>query len=350
MCLVTCNGGSQVQEGLIGAVLSGVYLQPKRQQSGPGQRRKRESVLVLAGPTAVGKTELSLEIAEMVGGEIVSADSMQVYKGMNIGTAKASIAQQERVPHHMIDLFPVSHRPTVVDFYHEAKLATASVLARSRVPIVVGGSGFYLHTFMYGPPTGPASVPELRAALEKDMERLGEGQMYERVQELDPEYAETITPHDRQKIIRALEIMRLSGQTVSSFIWHQRNTPVDYDFHCWFLTRPRVVLYERIEERCDEMIEAGLLDEVELLLEQGLAENPSAANAIGYRQAIAYLQGERSPARFDEFVRDFKTASRRYAKRQVTWFRQEPLFRWIDVECHDWENVVDILVQDLQRR
>lgn len=301
------------------------------------QEHKPKKIVLIAGPTACGKTALSLLVAEMLKGEIISADSMQVYKGMDIGTAKVAREDQERIPHHLLDIRHVRESFNVVDFYYEARQCCESIIARDRVPIIVGGSGFYFRALLYGPPGGPPSIPQLRTELEKEMDRVGAKKMYDRLKEFDPTYAATITQNDRHKIIRALEIITLTGEKVSKNQW-QRSRPLpDFDYHCWFIYRPRNVLYPAIEERCEQMLEAGLIDEVKELERQGLSSNPSASQAIGYRQCLDFLQTSQDENEYKKFVKKFKTASRQYAKRQFTWFRREPLFHWLNVDVHDLE-------------
>lgn len=305
-----------------------------------------KKVILLAGPTACGKTEMSLTLAEALGGEVISADSMQVYRGMDIGTAKVSPDEQAQIPHHLIDIRDVHETFNVVDFYYEARQCLDAILARDRVPIVVGGSGFYFRALLYGPPSGPPSLPEMRQNIEKEFDRLGPEAMYAKLQEMDPEYAKTITPRDRQKVVRALEIITLSGGKVSDLKWETHHLIPDYAFHPWFVHRPRASLYERINARCEQMLERGLIEEVKALEKLGLRGNPSASQAIGYRQVLDYLETDQTPEDYAKFVRQFKLASRHYAKRQFTWFRKEPIFEWLDVDLHDFEICIDRIIQD----
>lgn len=310
--------------------------------------KNRKRVIVLAGPTAAGKSELAMELAPQIDGEIITADSMQIYKGMNIGTAKPSKEDLEKVAHHLIDIRKVNEIFNVVDFYYEARHAALKILERGKTPIVVGGSGFYLHSLLYGPPSGPPSVPELRKALEQEMDEKGPHLLYERLAQLDQEYARTITKNDRQKIIRALEIIQLTGKKVSKLSWKQRKRTQNYDFRCWFLHRPKDKLYHRIEKRCEKMVNEGLLDEVKYLIGEGLEENPSAAQAIGYRQSLDYLKSKQSKEDYAHFMTQFKQSSRNYAKRQLTWFRKELPYKWLDLDLHDPEVVLDIIKQDFE--
>lgn len=310
------------------------------------QKTKPKKVILIAGPTACGKTSLSLLLAEMLKGEIISADSMQVYKGMDIGTAKVSVEDRFRIPHHLIDIRHIQDSFNVVDFYYEAKQCCESIIARDRVPLIVGGSGFYFRGLIYGPPSGPPSIPDIRHSLENEAEKMGSEALYERLKEYDPLYAATITPNDKHKIVRALEIVTLTGEKVSKLEW-KRNKPLpDFDFHPWFIYRPRNVLYPAIEARCEQMLERGLIDEVKELEKQGLSLNSSASQAIGYRQCLDFLETSQDENEYKKFVRKFKTASRQYAKRQFTWFRKEPLFHWLNVDVHDLEIAAEMIAQE----
>jgi tRNA dimethylallyltransferase len=314
-----------------------------RNHSHSGKRK----VIVLAGPTAVGKTKLSLHIAQQLGGEIISADSMQIYRGMDIGTAKVSIKDRALIPHHLIDSREINEKSNVVEFYHEAMQALNEIFSMHHVPLIVGGTGFYIHTLLYGPPSGPSSSPRVRAELENEMKNQGLEALYHRLSSLDPEYAATITRRDAHKIIRALEIITLSDRKVSDFVKNFRES--SYDFRCWFLYLPTDILYAQIEERCDEILAQGFVEEVRRLEKEGLRDNHSASQAIGYRQCLEYLQSAQSEDDWTQFVSSFKKASRRYAKRQLTWFRKEPLFRWINLYKNSMEQVMDFIIQDFEQ-
>lgn len=315
----------------------------------PMLQRSRKKVIILAGPTGCGKSEFALDFCSKVNGEIISGDSIQVYKGMDIGTAKPTKQDQALLPHHLVDIRDLKDPFNVVDFYYEARHACQTVISHENIPVIVGGSGFYLHSLLYGPPSGPPSVPELRKSLEEEIEVKGSEVLYERLKQLDEDYARTITKHDKQKIIRALEIITLTNKKVSKLSWKNRNKPLNYDFRCWFFHRPKDILYSRIEKRCEKMLEKGFLEEVEALIPLGIEANSSAAQAIGYRQALEFLKSNRTKEDYKNFVEAFKQASRHYAKRQMTWFRREPLFRWIDLEAHDPEVVMDIIEQDFEQ-
>lgn len=310
-------------------------------------QKRRKKVLIIAGPTCVGKSELALELAKKIGGEIVSCDSMQVYRGMNIGTAKPSLEERLEVPHHLIDTRELHEDFNVVAFYREASLACQQIHERKNIPILVGGSGFYIHSFLYGPPEGPPPDRELRKKLEGEIESAGSEKMYERLESLDPEYAKTITPHDKHKIVRALEIIETSNKKVSSLSWNRRYSS-KWDARCWFFSRPRESLYYRINKRCEKMLEQGFIQEIEELLQKGLKENRTASQSIGYRQGLDYLQSKKAKEDYAQFLEAFKKATRHYAKRQITWFKKEPLFHWLDLDLHDPETILDIIISDFE--
>lgn len=339
------TSGSTVGDKTLQEIISPFHLtQGKKIPFAP----KKRKVIIIAGPTGVGKTEMSLRMAQAIGGEIISADSMQVYRGMDIGTAKAKEDERRRVRHHLIDSRDIDETFNVVDFYHEAQQAFREVFARDHVPIVVGGTGFYIHALIYGPPRGPASVPEVREKLEKEMDEKGALVLYDQLKAFDPDYAATITACDRQKIIRGLEIIQLTNQKVSYF--EKGATPAqEFDFRCWFIYKPKEILYPGLDSRCDTMIAEGFLEEIKKLEKEGLKSNLSASQAIGYRQGLEYLQTQQTTDDWSHFLEEFKKASRRYAKRQFTWFRKEPLFRWINVHKLGAETAMEMIIQDYEQ-
>lgn len=319
---------------------------PQRQKNLGSTRKKK--VIVIAGPTAVGKSRLSLMLAKVLGGEIISADSIQVYRGMDIGTAKIKPEERGNIRHHLIDSRDLDESFNVVDFYNEAIQAFREIFARDHVPVIVGGTGFYIHSLLYGPPQGPPANQEIREKLEKKMDANGGPlALYEELKSFDPEYASTITFHDRQKIIRALEIITLTKQKVSSFE-KSSTAREDHDFRCWFIYAPKEVLYSKIEKRCDQMIQEGLLEEVRKLEGLGLKKNSSASQAIGYRQCLDFFETHQSADDWDVFLKEFKQASRRYAKRQFTWFRKETMFRWLNIETLGIDSVLETILQDYE--
>lgn len=339
------NSGTTIEERELKELFAQITI-PLRERIPPLVKKKK--VIVIAGPTAVGKTKHSLVIASQIGGEIVSADSMQVYREMDIGTAKVSREEQDRVPHYLIDVRDLSERFNVMDFYQEAHRLIREIHAKDAVPIIVGGTGFYLHALIYGPPQGPPAAPEVREKLEQEADEKGTSVLFDRLSNADPEYAKTITGGDKHKIVRALEIISLTNKKVSDF----SKNPLEempYNFRCWFLYMPKEILYPLIEMRCDEMIAAGFIDEVKELEKKGLRKNRNAAQAIGYRQCLEFLDSPKTPEDFETFVASFKRASRRYAKRQFTWFRKEPLFRWLNVESVPLERTTQTIIQDYEQ-
>lgn len=305
----------------------------------PEEFTPKQKVIILAGPTGCGKSDFAMQLAKTAKAEILSADSMQVYRGMDIGTAKPTLHDRAEVPHHLIDIRDVSEPMNVVEFCHVATDCLKKFQGQEAIPVVVGGSGFYLHSLLYGPPSGPTPCPGMRKELEERLETLGADALYAHLEQLDPEYAHTITRHDRHKIVRALEIIQSTGKKVSAFDWKKRTPLLPYDFRCWFLHRPRHRLYHRIDKRCEKMLQEGFLDEVERLKKEGLLLNTSAAQAIGYRQALDFLNSTQTRSQYAQFLEQFKRASRHYVKRQLTWFRKES-YQWLDIEELDIETAI----------
>ncbi|MFA6119413.1 MAG: tRNA (adenosine(37)-N6)-dimethylallyltransferase MiaA [Parachlamydiales bacterium] len=309
----------------------------------------KKKVIVIAGPTGVGKTKLSISIAQILNGEIISADSMQVYKGMNIGTAKATIEEQKKVLHHLIDLKNINESFNVSEYYTEAHRACREILLKGHVPIVVGGSGFYLHAFLYGSPLGPSSNPELRKDLEQQLNELGTGSLFERLQILDPDYAKTITAKDKHKIVRALEIISITKKKVSEIPKPDISNIPLYNYRLWFLHYPKEILYERVNQRCEDMIRAGFIDEVEILKNEGIENNYSASQSIGYKQCLKFLKSNQTDADKKIFIDEFKQASRKYVKRQFTWFKKEPNFRWLNLQEIGFDKAMEFILQDYEQ-
>ncbi len=327
------------------------YAEPLKERVSLHSKKKK--VMIISGPTAVGKSRVALMVAKAISGEIISADSVQVYKGMDIGTAKVSSVERCEVAHHLIDMHELHEPFNIMNFYRETAKLIAEILARGNVPIIVGGTGFYINSLLYGPPMAPPSTPDVREAIEREMEVLGPEALYKRLAELDPEYAASVTGSDKQKIVRALEIMRLSGQKVSLFAQSSSSAGLcnQYNFRCWFLHMPREYLNTEIEKRCDKMLADGLVEEVQELKRRGLEANRSAAQAIGYRQTLLYLESDRSACARSLLASSFKKASREYAKRQFTWFRnkdRDKLFQWINVLGISPAEIADYLISDYE--
>ncbi len=284
-------------------------------------------VLALLGPTAVGKTALALALAERLGGEIVSADSRQVYRPLTVGTAKPSLEELARVPHHFIGELELDERFSAGRFAEAAEARIADILGRGRVPLVAGGSTLYLESLLHGLADVPETSAATRARLMARLRDEGGAVLYDELEKLDPASAATMDATKTQRVVRALEVLHDTGQPLSHYHAHRRQPA--FSFVPVVLTRPRPVLYERINRRVDWMLEAGLLDENRRLLEAGVSPTLNPLRTIGYREPMAHLQGEIG---YDEMVRRLKQNTRRYAKRQLTWFRRHEAYRWLDLE------------------
>lgn len=279
-----------------------------------------KNVLAVVGATASGKTSLSIALAKELGGEIISCDSMQIYRGMDIGTAKPSKEEKEGIPHHLIDIVEPSESFSVADYAPLAAKAIEDITSRGKLPIFCGGTGLYLDAVLTANEySEAASDPSLREELTREAEEKGAQALWERLKAEDPASAEAIHPNNVKRVVRALEIKLLTGVSKSEWDKRSRLAPSPYHSMVLGLSYPdRAVLYERIDKRVDMMLEAGLVDEVRSLIESGrLPRGSTAAQAIGYKEILAYLDGEVS---LGEAVETLKTATRRYAKRQITWF------------------------------
>lgn len=297
-------------------------------------------VIAIFGPTGVGKTALSLGAA-LNCGEIISVDSMQVYRYMDIGTAKPTIDELQSVKHHLIDILDPNEQFSAGNFVREAKSLIPQIIERGSLPFMVGGTGLYFNSLINGLSDIPPVKKEISESVAARMSAEGQERMYAVLQEVDPVYAEKIHSNDKQRTQRALEVYFSSGRAISSYHAAGRTRP-DYDFIKIGLTDSRENLYDRINRRVDKMIDEGLLDEVKKLLDMGYTKDDPGLNAIGYKEFIAYLEGQIS---FDEAVRVIKTSSRRYAKRQFTWFNAIDDVKWFNIESRD--QVIEFISQAL---
>ena len=281
-----------------------------------------EKIVVVAGPTASGKTALGIALAKDFNGEIVSADSMQIYRGMDIGTAKASLAEREGIPHHMLDVAEPWEDYSVARYVEQAEACCRDILRRGKLPILVGGTGLYIDSLVSGRDFAAVDSDQgLREALSAEYDALGGEAMHRRLQEIDPERAAILHPGDKRRIVRALEVYRLTGMTITEHDRQTRALPKRFDAAAIHLNfKNRSALYARIDRRVDAMVEQGLFREVEGLLAAGLSPESTAMQAIGYKEAVRSLQGE---LRREDAVALIKQASRRYAKRQLTWFNRD---------------------------
>lgn len=286
-----------------------------------------KKVIVVAGPTAVGKTALGIELAKAYTGEIVSADSMQIYTGMDIGTAKATALEREQIKHWMIDVAKPTEGWSVSSYVQEAGKVCDRLLAQGKIPVIVGGTGLYIDSLLSGRDFAETQEDkELRRKLSEEYDRLGGEAMWQRLNSFDRERAEKLAPADKRRILRAIEIYELTGETISAHDAATKALPPRYEAAYIVLNfKNRQELYRRIEKRVDQMIEQGLVDEVKSLLDSGVSKECTAMQAIGYKEIAAYIGGEMS---LDEAVELIKQSSRRYAKRQITWFsRREAALR-----------------------
>lgn len=286
----------------------------------------RQKVLVLIGPTAVGKTELSLSMAERLSAEIVSADSMQVYRGMDIGTAKASPAERKRIPHHLLDVVNPDETFNVADYVALAEEVLASLQNKQVVPIITGGTGLYIDALLDGFLFPDATAdPKIRQQLEEEA-KINPLSLHKELEKVDPVSANKFHPNDLRRVIRALEVYRRTGEPISELQKKKQSSERPYNPLYIGLTRHRPELYNRVNKRVDQMIEAGLVDEVRTLLEL-YPHQPTALQALGYKEIAWYLQGEMS---LQEAVELLKRDTRRYAKRQLSWFRRNQRIHWFN--------------------
>ncbi len=286
-----------------------------------------KKIVVVCGPTASGKTALSIALAKAFGGEVVSADSMQIYRGMDIGTAKPTLEEREGIPHHMLDVAEPGESYSVSRYVQEATACVEDILSRGKLPIVCGGTGLYIDGLIRGTDFQPAGTDNgIREELEKEWEEQGAEAMVARLAAVDPESAERLHLSDKRRILRALEVYLATGETITAHNARTKAIPPRFEAVMIGLnTQPRDILYGRIDRRVDVMLEQGLLQEVQTLLEKGLLEG-TAAQAIGYKELLAHFRGEMTLDAAADLIRQ---KSRNYAKRQLTWFRRDERVKWI---------------------
>lgn len=289
----------------------------------------QNKIIAVAGPTASGKTALAVEIAKAVGGEIVSCDSMQIYKEMSIGTAKPDAEEMQGIPHHMLDFVEPERRYSVADFVEDARACIDDILARGKVPVIAGGTGLYMDSVLNNISFADFdSDPDFREEMQKMAEAEGNDAVHNLLQKIDPEAAEKIHPNNVRRVIRALEVCKVTGKTFTQVNLESVRDAV-YDALIIGIDRNREQLYERINLRVDIMLEKGLLAEVKRLWEKGIGADTTAMQAIGYKELARFLDGRCS---YDDAVDKIKMESRRYAKRQLTWFRRNPEIVWFDAD------------------
>ncbi len=305
----------------------------------------KQKLIIITGPTAAGKTRLSIELAKKTGGEIISADSMQVYKYMNIGTDKISPGKMGGVPHHLIDFLDPHEDFNVFTFQKLAKEAIADISSRGKVPIIVGGTGFYIQAVLYDIDfTETDEDDSYRKELEERVRQEGTHLIYEELRKVDPASCELIHENNSKRVIRALEYYQKTGRPISEHNLEQRARESAYDFYYFVLTDRRDILYSRIDSRVDLMIEEGLEQEVKELSEMDIPRTATSMQGLGYREMLGYLDGEYD---LERAVYLIKRNTRHFAKRQLTWFKRERDVIWLDK--NEFQHNDELILQEMLR-
>ncbi len=303
----------------------------------------KQKVIVICGPTASGKTALSIELAKRVNGEIISCDSMQIYEDMDIGTAKPSEEEMQGIKHYLLGFVSPEERYSVAQYKLDAKNAIKEILSKGKVPIVVGGTGLYVDSLIYEIEYNDIKIDEdYRKELEGVIEEQGLDKLYQMALEIDPIAMEKISQNDKKRIMRILEIYKSTGKTKTEQEIESRRNPVEYDYKVFAINWDREVLYQRINKRVDIMIEQGLVEEVKAILKK-YHNFPTAMQGLGYKEVVDYLNGSYTK---DEMIEKIKMETRRYAKRQLTWFRKNKQTIWID-GTNDIQNNIDVILEGI---
>ena len=301
---------------------------------------QKNKVIVICGPTASGKTALSIELAKQINGEIVSCDSMQIYKDMDIGTAKPTTEEMQGIKHYLIGYVSPEERYSVADYKIDAKKAIKEIIEKGKMPIVVGGTGLYLDSLIYEIEYQDIKLDEeYRKKLEKEVEEKGLKELYEKAKQIDEKAIEKISPNDKKRILRILEIYHATGKTKTQQEMESRKKEVEYDYKVYALDWDRQKLYDRINKRVDMMIKQGLIEEVKQILNK-YDTFPTAMQGLGYKEVVEYLEGKLTK---EEMIEKIKMETRRYAKRQLTWFRKNKQTIWLDAEDTLQNNIHRIL-------
>lgn len=303
-------------------------------------------ILVICGPTASGKSDLALRLAHRLDGEIVNADSMQVYCGMDIGTAKPTSEQQEGIPHHLLDIVRPNQPFSAADFAETADAAIRDISSRGKRAIVVGGTGLYIRALLKGLVDSPGDAGQIRDELRAEAQERGNQAMLEELLKVDPELAERMHPNNLVRIIRALEVYRLTGIPLSRYQQEHAFSTQRYQSLQIGIRVDRPLLYSRIDDRVNRMLEQGLLQEVQQLLEAGFGPDSKAMRAIGYKEMTAYLAGEYG---LDEAVRLLKRDTRHYAKRQLTWFNADKDILWLEYPT-EFDTILEYAIEFFAQR
>lgn len=300
---------------------------------------QKQKVVVIGGPTASGKTDLSIRLAQKINGEIVSADSMQIYKEMNIGTAKPDEDERQGIKHYMLDIINPDERYSVADYKRQAKIAIQEIINKGKTPIVVGGTGLYIDSLIYEIEYVDIQTDlEYRKQLEERVEKEGLQKLYEEAKKIDEYAMEKISPNDKKRILRVLEIYKQTGKTKTQ-LDKQSRKDVQYDYKVFAINMDREILYNRINKRVDIMIQKGLIDEVKQIYNK-YKMFPTAMQALGYKEVVEYLEDKITK---EEMIEKIKQESRRYAKRQLTWFRKNKQTIWLDGQENIETNINRIL-------
>ena len=302
----------------------------------------KSSLICIVGPTAVGKTEIAIQFAQHLDAEIVSLDSRQIYREMDIGTAKPTPDQRGAVPHHLIDCVEVDQPFSVAEYQRLADAAITETHGRERQAMAVGGAGLYFRGLIDGLFDGPGADAKIRSKLQREADEHGNAALHERLRQCDLETADRVHPNNRVKVIRALEVYELTGKPISALQEQWKTDEPRYPFRAFGLNMPREMLYRRIEDRGDQMVEVGLIEEVKRLLDQGYPRDCGAMQSFGYKELIEYLDGTRT---LDEAIALLKQNTRRFAKRQLTWFCNDPRIEWLDIsQFSSIDGIVDNLL------
>ena len=303
----------------------------------------KPKVIVICGPTASGKTSLSIELAKRINGEIVSCDSMQIYQEMNIGTAKPTVEEMQGIKHYVLDFVSPEERYSVADYKRDAKKAIKEIINKGKTPIVVGGTGLYIDSLIYEIEYPNIKFDEdYRQQLEKRVKEEGLEKLYEEAEKIDPSAIQKISQNDEKRILRILEIYHATGKTKTQQEIESRKKPAEYDYRVYGLKWDREILYERINKRVDKMIEKGLIEEVKEILKKH-KEFPTAMQGLGYKEVVEYLNENDTK---EEMIEKIKMETRRYSKRQMTWFRKNKQTIWLDGQA-EVESNIDVILKNL---
>ena len=310
---------------------------------------EKKPLIVLTGPTAVGKTSLSIKLAKSINGEIISADSMQVYRYMDIGTAKIKVEEMEGIPHYLIDEYDPDEDFNVFEFKKQAKKYIADIHSRGKIPIIVGGTGFYIQAILYDIDfTENDTDYEYRSQLEEMAQNYGGKYLHDKLAEIDPESAKAIHPNNKKKVIRALEYYFLSDEKISDHNKAQKDNESPYNYCYFVLHKDRADLYDGINRRVDIMLEEGLIDEVKHLSQMGYSDDLVSMKGLGYKEILEYLAGKST---LDEAISILKKETRHYAKRQITWFKREKDVIWINKDNYlDDEETLDYMLKIIKEK